>query len=214
MRRSISCDDLGEALHLNSQVNLINEQALELDKVICYIQEWLSVFQADAAFAEQRIVEIRESIVACEDLTMRARKTTNALSSNDPDLFFQVPDLSEPASASEHGGVSDEAADPSVVARLDELSYRLRATSREVNNICEEQRVETQEILGKAEALLQSENQNLEQWLFLKNDLLRKEAAFSAFAAVISGAAADYRCCKASLEDRIGALLAAASASI
>ena len=45
-------------------------------------------------------------------------------------------------------------------------------------------------------------------------DLLRKEAAFSAFAAVISGAAADYRCCKAKLEDRIGALLAAASVSL
>ena len=212
MRRSISCDGLSEALHLNSQINLINERALELDKVICYIQEWLSVFQADADFAEHRIDEIKRSIVACEDLTVRARK--NTLSFSDPDLSFIIPKVSESPSVSEHGGVSVEAADPSVVARLDELSFCLRATSREVNNICEGQRVETQEILGKAEALLQSENQNLEQWLFLKNDLLRKKAAFSAFAAVVSGAAADYRCCKASLEDRIGALLAAASASL
>ena len=217
MRRSAPCDDLSEALHLNSQVNLINERALELDKVICYIQEWLSVFQADAAFAEHRIVEIKRSIVACEDLTMRARKTTNALSSNDPDLFFQVPDLSEPASASEHGGVSDEAADPSVVAKLNELTRRLRATSREINKVCEGRRVEAQSskvILEKAENLLMGERQNLEQWLFLKNDLLRKKTAFSAFAAVVSGAAADYRCCKASLEDRVGALLAAGSASL
>ena len=212
MRRSISCEGLNEAHHLNSQINLINEPALELDRLICYIQEWLNVFQADADFAERRIDEIKRSIATCEDLTVRARK--NTLSFSDPDLSFIIPKVSESASASEHGGVSVEAADPSVVARLDELSYRLRATSREVNNICEEQRVESQEILGKAEALLQSENQNLEQWLFLKNDLLRKKSAFSAFAAVVSGAAADYRCCKASLEDRIGALLAAASASI
>ena len=212
MRRSISCEGLNEALHLNSQINLINERALELDRLICYVQGWLDVFRADADFAERRIDEIKRSIATCENLTDRARK--NTLSFSDPDLSFIIPKVSESASVSEHGGVSVEAADPSVVARLDELSFRLRATSREVNNICEEQRVETQEILVKAEALLQSENENLEQWLFLKNDLLRKEAAFSAFSAVISGAAADYRCCKASLEDRIGALLAAASASL
>ena len=212
MRRSQSYDFLNEAHHLQSQINIINGRALELDKLICYVQGWLDVFRADADFAECRIGEIKRSIATCESLTDRARK--NTLSFSDPDLSLMFPKVSESASVSEHGGVSVEAADPSVVARLDELSYRLRATSREVNNICEEQRVETQEILGKAEALLQSENQNLEQWLFLKNDLLRKEAAFSAFAAVISGAAADYRCCKANLEDRIGALLAAASVSL
>ena len=69
-------------------------------------------------------------------------------------------------------------------------------------------------ILEKAENLLMGERQNLEQWLFLRNDLLRKKTAFSAFAAVVSGAAADYRCWKASLEDRVGALLAAGSASL
>ena len=193
MRRSKSCDYLNEAHHLQSQINIINGRALELDRLISYVQGWLDVFRADADFAECRIDEIKRSIATCEDLTVRARK--NTLSFSDPDLSFIIPKVSESASVSEHGGVSVEAADPSVVARLDELSFRLRATSREVNNICEEQRVETQEILGKAEAFLQSENQNLEQWLFLKNDLLRKEAAFSAFAAVISGAAADYRCC-------------------
>ena len=212
MRRSRSCDFLNEAHHLSSQIDIINGRALELDNLISYVQGWLDVFRADADFAECRIGEIKRSIATCESLTDRARE--NTLSFSDPNLSLMFPKVSETASVSEHGGVSVEAADPSVVARLDELSFRLRATSREVNNICEEQRVETQEILGKAEALLQSENQNLEQWLFLKNDLLRKEAAFSAFAAVISGAAADYRCCKASLEDRIGALLAAASASL
>ena len=212
MRRSQSYDFLNEAHHLQSQINIINGRALELDKLICYVQGWLDVFRADADFAECRIGEIKRSIATCESLTDRARE--NTLSFSDPELSFIIPKVSESASVSEHGGVSVEAADPSVVARLDELSFRLRATSREVNNICEEQRVETQEILGKAEALLQSENQNLEQWLFLKNDLLRKKSAFSAFAAVVSGAAADYRCCKASLEDRIGALLAAASASL
>ena len=55
---------------------------------------------------------------------------------------------------------------------------------------------------------------NLEQWVFLKNDLLRKESAFLAFSAIISGAAADYRCTKSKLEERIGALLTAATASI
>ena len=206
MRRSKSCDYLNEAHHLQSQINIINGRALELDRLISYVQGWLDVFRADADFAECRIGEIKRSIATCESLTDRARE--NTLSFSDPNLSLMFPKVSETAS------VSVEAADPSVVARLDELSYRLRATSREVNNICEGQRVEAKMILGKAEDLLQSESQNLEQWLFLKNDLLRKKSAFSAFAAVVSGAAADYRCCKASLEDRIGALLAAASASL
>ena len=206
MRRSQSYDFLNEAHHLQSQINIINGRALELDKLICYVQGWLDVFRADADFAECRIGEIKRSIATCESLTDRARK--NTLSFSDPNLSLMFPEVSETAS------VSVEAADPLVVARLDKLSFCLRATTREVNNICEEQRIETQEILVKAEALLQSENENLEQWVFLKNDLLRKEAAFSAFSAVISGAAADYRCSKTKLEERIGALLAAATVSL
>ena len=66
----------------------------------------------------------------------------------------------------------------------------------------------------KAETLLNSELKNLEQWVFFKDDLLRKETAFLAFSAVISGAAADYRCTKTKLEERIGALLAAATVSL
>ena len=206
MRRSRSCDFLNEAHHLSSQIDIINGRALELDNLISYVQGWLDVFRADADFAECRIGEIKRSIATCESLTDRARK--NTLSFSDPSISLLFPEVNETAS------VSVEAADPLVVARLDKLSFCLRATTREVNNICEEQRIETQEILVKAEALLQSENENLEQWVFLKNDLLRKEAAFSAFSAVISGAAANYRCCKAKLEDRIGALLAAASVSL
>ena len=205
MRRSQSYDFLNEAHHLQSQINIINGRALELDKLICYVQGWLDVFRADADFAECRIGEIKRSIATCESLTDRARK--NTLSFSDPNISLLFPEVNETAS------VSVEAADPLVVARLDELSFCLRATTREVNNICEEQRIETQEILVKAEALLQSENENLKQWVFLKNDLLRKEAAFSAFSAVISGAAADYRCTKTKLEERIGALLAAATVS-
>ena len=206
MRRSQSYDFLNEAHHLQSQINIINGRALELDKLICYVQGWLDVFRADADFAECRIGEIKRSIATCESLTDRARE--NTLSFSDPNLSLLFPEVSETAS------VSVEAADPLVVARLDKLSFCLRATTREVNNICEEQRIETQEILVKAEALLQSENENLEQWVFLKNDLLRKEAAFSAFSAVISGAAADYRCTKTKLEERVGALLAAATVSL
>ena len=206
MRRSRSCDFLNEAHHLSSQIDIINARALELDKLICYVQGWLDVFRADADFAECRIGEIKRSIATCESLTDRARK--NTLSFSDPNLSLLFPEVSETAS------VSVEAADPLVVARLDKLSFCLRATTREVNNICEEQRIETQEILVKAEALLQSENENLKQWVFLKNDLLRKEAAFSAFSAVIAGAAADYRCTKTKLEERVGALLAAATVSL
>ena len=205
MRRSQSYDFLNEAHHLQSQIDIINGRALELDKLICYVQGWLDVFRADADFAECRIGEIKRSIATCESLTDRARK--NTLSVSDPNISLLFPEVNETAS------VSVEAADPLVVARLDKLSFCLRATTREVNNICEEQRIETQEILVKAEALLQSENENLKQWVFLKNDLLRKEAAFSAFSAVISGAAADYRCTKTKLEERIGALLAAATVS-
>ena len=206
MRRSRSCDFLNEAHHLSSQIDIINGRALELDKLICYVQGWLDVFRADADFAECRIGEIKRSIATCESLSDRARK--NTLSVSDPNISLLFPEVFETAS------VSVEAADPLVVARLDKLSFCLRATTREVNNICEEQRIETQEILVKAEALLQSENENLKQWVFLKNDLLRKEAAFSAFSAVISGAAADYRCSKTKLEERIGALLAAATVSL
>ena len=205
MRRSQSYDFLNEAHHLQSQINIINGRALELDKLICYVQGWLDVFRADADFAECRIGEIKRSIATCESLSDRARK--NTLSVSDPNISLLFPEVFETAS------VSVEAADPLVVARLDKLSFCLRATTREVNNICEEQRIETQEILVKAEALLQSENENLKQWVFLKNDLLRKEAAFSAFSAVISGAATDYRCTKTKLEERIGALLAAATVS-
>ena len=64
MRGSASRDDLGEALHLHSQANILMSRALELDKVIICIQEWIGVFNADTTFAEQRIVEIRESIIA------------------------------------------------------------------------------------------------------------------------------------------------------
>ena len=205
MRRSRSCDFLNEAHHLSSQIDIINGRALELDNLISYVQGWLDVFRADADFAECRIGEIKRSIATCESLTDRARK--NTLYVSDPNLSLLFPEVNETAS------VSVEAADPLVVARLDNLSFCLRATTREVNNICEERRIETQEILVKAEALLQSENENLKQWVFLKNDLLRKEAAFSAFSAVIAGAAADYRCTKTKLEERIGALLAAATVS-
>ena len=79
---------------------------------------------------------------------------------------------------------------------------------------CRERRLDTQEILAKAESLLKSEFENLEQWEFLKDDLLRKETAFTAFSALISGAAADYRCTKTKLEERVGALLSAATVSL
>ena len=205
MRRSRSCDFLNEAHHLSSQIDIINGRALELDNLISYVQGWLNVFRADVDFAEGRIGEIKRSIATCETLSDRARK--NTLSVSDPNISLLFPEVFETAS------VSVEAADPLVVARLDNLSVCLRATTREVNNICEERRIETQEILVKAEALLESEKENLKQWVFLKNDLLRKEAAFSAFSAVIAGAAADYRCTKTKLEERIGALLAAATVS-
>ena len=206
MRRSPSFDCLNEPHHLSTQIDIINGRALELDKLILYIQAWLDVFRADVIFADGRIGEIKRSIATCESLVDRAR--INTLTFSDPNSSVVFPFVSETPN------VSAEAADPSVVARLDNFSFCLRATTREVNNICEERRTETQEILVKAETLLKSELENLEQWVFLKNDLLRKESAFSAFSAVISGAAADYRCTKTKLEERIGALLAAATVSL
>ena len=74
MRRSQSYDFLNEAHHLQSQINIINGRALELDKLICYVQGWLDVFRADADFAECRIGEIKRSIATCESLTDRARE--------------------------------------------------------------------------------------------------------------------------------------------
>ena len=206
MQHSPSCDFLNEAHHLTSQIDIINGRALELDNLICYVQAWLDVFRADVVFAEGRIGEIKCSIATCKSLVNRAR--VNTLTFSDPNSSLVFPLVSETAD------VSAEAADPSVVARLDKLVAGLRATAREVNNICEERRLDTQEILAKAESLLKSEFENLEQWVFLKDDLLRKETAFTAFSAVISGAAADYRCTKTKLEERVGALLSAATVSL
>ena len=100
--------------------------------------------------------------------------------------------------------------------RKHELTRRLRSTTRDLHKVSEERNIEAQSskvILERAEGLLTEERQNLEQWLFLSADLQRKKDSFAAFAAVVSGAAADYRCWKANLEDRVGALLAAGSAS-
>ena len=206
MQHSPSGDCLNEAHHLTSQIDIINGRALELDNLVGYVQAWIDVFRADVVFADGRIDEIKCSIATCKSLVNRAR--VNTLTFSDPNSSLVFPLVSETAN------VSAEAADPSVVARLDKLVVGLRATAREVNNICEERRLDTQEILAKAESLLKSEFENLEQWVFLKDDLLRKETAFTAFSAVISGAAADYRCTKTKLEERVGALLAAATVSL
>ena len=206
MRHSPSCDPLEEAHHLSSQIDIISGRALELDNLVDYVQAWIDVLRADVIFADSRIDEIKRSITSCESLVNRAR--LNTLSFSDP-----IPSLVFP-SVNETANVSGEAADPSVAARLDKLVAGLRATAREVNNICEERRLDTQEILAKAESLLKSEFENLEQWVFLKDDLLRKETAFTAFSALISGAAADYRCTKTKLEERVGALLSAATVSL
>ena len=206
MQHSPSCDFLNEAHHLTSQIDIINGRALELDNLVGYVQAWIDVFRADVVFANSRIDEIKCSIAKYKSLVNRAR--VNTLTFSDPNSSLVFPLVSDSAD------VSAEAADPSVEARLDKLVAGLRATSREVNNICEERRLDTQEILAKAESLLKSEFENLEQWVFLKDDLLRKETAFTAFSAVISGAAADYRCTKTKLEERVGALLSAATVSL
>ena len=206
MQHSPSCDFLNEAHHLTSQIDIINGRALELDNLVGYVQAWIDVFRADVVFADGRIDEIKCSIATCKSLVNRAR--VNTLTFSDPNSSLVFPLVSDTAD------VSAEAADPSVVARLDKLVAGLRATAREVNNICEERRLDTQEILAKAESLLKSDLENLEQWVFLKDDLLRKETAFTAFSAVISGAAADYRCTKTKLEERVGALLFAATVSL
>ena len=206
MQHSPSCDFLNEAHHLTSQIDIINGRALELDNLVGYVQAWIDVFRADVVFADGRIGEIKCSIATCKSLVNRAR--VNTLTFSDPNSSLVFPLVSDAAD------VSAEAADPSVGARLDKLVAGLRATAREVNNICEERRLDTQEILAKAESLLKSEFENLEQWVFLKDDLLRKETAFTAFSAVISGAAADYRCTKTKLEERVGALLSAATVSL
>ena len=206
MQHSPSCDFLNEAHHLTSQIDIINGRALELDNLVGYVQAWVDVFRADVIFANSRIDEIKCSIAKCKSLVNRAR--VNTLTFSDPNSSLVFPLVSDSAD------VSAEAADPSVEARLDKLVAGLRATSREVNNICEERRLDTKEVLTKAESLLKSEFDNLEQWVFLKDDLLRKETAFTAFSAVISGAAADYRCTKTKLEERVGALLSAATVSL
>ena len=206
MQHSPSGDCLNEAHHLTSQIDIINGRALELDNLVGYVQAWVDVFRADVIFANSRIEEIKCSIDKYKRLVNRAR--VNTLNFSDPNSSLVFPLVCDSAD------VSAEAADPSVEARLNKLVAGLRATSREVNNICEERRRDTQEVLTKAESLLKSEFDNLEQWVFLKDDLLRKETAFTAFSALISGAAADYRCTKTKLEERVGALLSAATVSL
>ena len=216
MRGSVSSDGLDEALHLHSQANILSSRALELDKIIICIQDWISVFDADISFAEQRIVEIREFVVACESLTTRARESMDRMSSIDSDPFYQPPGPSESVSVSECQGTSDEAINPSLSAELNEHALRLRATSLELANIRVELSAEAQSSkvnVEKAENLLSRERQNLLQWEFLRTDLIRKKSAFLAFSMVAAGAAADYRCWKTSLEDRVGGLLASGSES-
>ena len=206
MRLSPSVDCLSEAHHLSTQIDIINGRALELENLIRYIQAWVEVFRADIDFADGRVEEIKRSIASCKSLVDRAR--LNTLTISDPNSSPVIPLVSETAN------VSGEAADPSVAVRLNKLVSGLQAATREVMNICEERKSESRELLVKSETLYQSEKCNLEQWDFLKNDLIRKESAFSAFSAIISGAAADYRCTISKLEERIGALLSAATASI
>ena len=206
MRPAPSVDCLSEANHLTTQIDIINGRATELENLIRYIQAWVEVFRADIVFADGRVEEIKRSIASCKSLVDRAR--INTLTISDPNSSLVLPLVSETAN------VSGEAADPSVAMRLDSLVSGLQAATREVINICEERQSETLEILVKSETLYRSEKSNLEQWEFLKNDLIRKESAFLAFSAIISGAAADYRCTVSKLEERIGALLTAATASI
>ena len=183
--------------------------------MVAYVSEWLEIFQADAEFASQRIQEFRESVANCENLTSRARNVMTAFAAKDSVAFLNVPDISDPASVPEAGGISDESPDQAVVAQLRDLTRRLRSTTRDLHKVSEERAVEAQSsevILNKAEDLLSEERESLEQWLFLSDDLRRKKDSFAAFAAVAVGAAADYRCWKGKLEDRVGALLAAGSA--
>ena len=156
-------------------------------------------------FAAGRVEEIKRSIASCESLVDRAR--LNTLTVSDPIPSPVIPLISATSN------VSGSAADPSVAMRLNNLVSGLQAATREVTNICEERQSESHEILVKSETLYRSEKFNLEQWEFLKNDLIRKESAFLAFSAIISGAAADYRCTISKLEERIGVLLSAATAS-
>ena len=206
MRPAPSVDCLSEAHHLTSQIDIINGRAIELENLIRYIQAWVEVFRADIDFAAGRVEEIKRSIASCESLVDRAR--LNTLTVSDPIPSPVIPLISATSN------VSGSAADPSVAVRLNELVSGLQAATREVINICEERQSETHEILVKSETLYRSEKSNLEQWEFLKNDLIRKESAFLAFSAIISGAAADYRCTISKLEERIGVLLSAATASI
>ena len=206
MRPAPSVDCLREAHHLTSQIDIINGRAIELENLIRYIQAWVEVFRADIDFAAGRVEEIKRSIASCESLVDRAR--LNTLTVSDPIPSPVIPLISATSN------VSGSAADPSVAMRLNNLVSGLQAATREVTNICEERQSETHEILVKSETLYRSEKSNLEQWEFLMNDLIRKESAFSAFSAIISGAAADYRCTISKLEERIGVLLSAATASI
>ena len=217
MDRSLPDDGLSEALHLNTQVNLLDQRAKELEKMVAYVSDWLEVFHADMEFASQRIQEYRESVANCENLTSRARNVLTALMAKDSVTVLNVPDICDPPSVPEAGGISDEFPDQAVVAQLRDLSCRLRSTTRDLHKVSEERVIEAQSskvILDRAEDLLSSERQSLEQWLFLGADLRRKKDSFAAFAAVAAGAAADYRCWKSMLEDRVGALLAAGSASL
>jgi len=206
MRPAPSVDCLSEAQHLTSQIDIINGRALELENLFHYIQAWVEVFRADINFASGRVEEIKRSVASCESLVARAR--LNTLTVSDPISNPVIPSICATSN------VSGEAADPSVAMRLNDLLSGLQAATREVMNICEERKSESRELLVKSETLYRSEKFNLEQWEFLKNDLIRKESAFSAFSAIISGAAADYRCTISKLEERIGALLSAATAPI
>ena len=200
---------------MNAQSNLLDQRAKELDRLVAYVSEWLEVFQADTEFANHRILELRESVADCESLTLRARNVMTALAAKDSVIFSSVPDISDPAGVPEAGGISDEFPDQAVVAQLRDLTRRLRSTTRDLHKVSEERAIEAQSskvILNKAEDLLSEERESLEQWLFLSDDLRRKKDSFAAFAAVAVGAAADYRCWKGKLEDRVGALLAAGSA--
>ena len=137
--------------------------------MVAYVSEWLEIFQADAEFANQRIQEFRESVANCENLTSRARNVITALMAKDSVTVSNVPDISDPSSVPEAGGISDEIPDQAVVAQLRDLSCRLRSTTRDLHKVSEERVIEAQSskvILDRAEDLLSEERQSLEQWLF------------------------------------------------